>query len=79
MEGKSPKKIGKNTLEEVPLSEYIPSPRKPEISEYQVFKNIAKISKGKTGMDIKGIQNVTFSVAGKLADFQVRSLKMETS
>ena len=30
-------------------------------------------------MDIKGNQNVTFSVIGKLADFQVRSLKMETS
>jgi hypothetical protein len=50
------------------LSEYIPSPRKPEISEYQVFKNIANMSKGKTGMDIKGTQNVTFSVIGKLAD-----------
>ena len=34
MEGKSVKKNGKNSQEEAPLSEYIPSPRKPEISEY---------------------------------------------
>ena len=39
------------------------------IYTYPTFKNISDFSKGKTGMDIKGIKNVTFSVVGKIADF----------